>query len=89
MTQSEDECYCKHKARMSTRALRKAQKERERAKLEEQQQQHEEEESDDEVAPRQPVQKSAFAMLSEVGDGEEDEDVDNDAEDVDIPEEQE
>jgi hypothetical protein len=67
---------------MSSRALRKAQREREeQEQLEKlQQQEEEEEESEEEDAPV-PVKKSAFAMLEEVDDDDDDDDGNQEPED--------
>lgn len=63
---------------MSSRALRKAQREREeQEQLQKLQAEHEEEDDEDEVAA--PAQKSAFAMLGEV-EGQDDEDEEEDPE---------
>lgn len=60
---------------MSTRALRRAQRELEEKQLQQnlaQQEDQDEEESDDDVAPKQNAKPSLFAMLGDAGDDDED-----------------
>ncbi|KAK5115015.1 hypothetical protein LTR85_010053 [Meristemomyces frigidus] len=58
---------------MSSRALRKAQREREeQERLDKLQQEQEEEEDEEDEAPPQPAKKSAFAMLGEEEDDDDD-----------------
>lgn len=64
---------------MSSRALRRAQKELEEKQLQEklaQQEEQDEDESEEEVAPKPSAKPSLFALLGDGGDGDEDEDED-------------
>ncbi|KAF3036959.1 hypothetical protein E8E12_007492 [Didymella heteroderae] len=72
---------------MSSRALRRAQKEQEEKELQEKlaQLEQEDEESEEEVAPKPQAKPSLFAMLGDAGDDEDEEDEDEDEQDEPAP----